>query len=194
MITAIPNFIPTTIPIYFIRGSGCKSITNESCNPCLCREHWCKTGCQMNGGWEGNASYLPHAIHSYTEHPDKKWTSNKNKLLLYWIYLRKQNYILMGLCKKDVTPFLMHRIYVFLALTHRYLDFLWFPWSAILQWLQILHRVWQIHVDPTYSIGIPRGYAIQSGRRPEGSQRPQGRPQFRPGRWIPEGRLPHRIA
>ena len=37
-------------------------------------------------------------------------------------------------------------------------------------------------------------YAIRSGRRPEGSQRPQGGPQVRPGRWLPEGRLPDRIA
>ena len=29
--------------------------------------------------------------------------------------------------------------------------------------------------------GILRGYAIRSGRRPEGSQRPQGGPQVRPG-------------
>ena len=43
-------------------------------------------------------------------------------------------------------------------------------------------------------IGILRGYAIRSGRRPEGSQRPQGGPQVRPGRWLPEGRLPDRIA
>ena len=34
-------------------------------------------------------------------------------------------------------------------------------------------------------IGILRGYAIRSGRRPEGSQRPQGGPQVRPGRWLP---------
>ena len=45
-----------------------------------------------------------------------------------------------------------------------------------------------------YKIGILRGYAIRSGRRPEGSQRPQGGPQVRPGRWLPEGRLPDRIA
>ena len=43
-------------------------------------------------------------------------------------------------------------------------------------------------------IGILRGYAIRSGRRPEGSQRPQGGPQVRPCRWLPEGRLPDRIA
>ena len=42
--------------------------------------------------------------------------------------------------------------------------------------------------------GIPRGYAIRSGRHPEGSQRPQGRPQVGPGRWLPEGCLPDRIA
>ena len=41
---------------------------------------------------------------------------------------------------------------------------------------------------------ILRGYAIRSGRRPEGSQRPQCGPQVRPGRWLPEGRLPDRIA
>ena len=45
-----------------------------------------------------------------------------------------------------------------------------------------------------YKIGILRGYAIRSGRRPEGSQRPQGGPQVRLGRWLPEGRLPDRIA
>ena len=31
-------------------------------------------------------------------------------------------YILMGKCKKDVTPLLMHWSFVFLALTHQYVD------------------------------------------------------------------------
>ena len=43
-------------------------------------------------------------------------------------------------------------------------------------------------------IGILCGYAIRSGRHPEGSQRPPGRPQVGPGRWLPEGCLPDRIA
>ena len=42
--------------------------------------------------------------------------------------------------------------------------------------------------------GILRGYAIRSGRRPSGSQRP-GRTCGPPcGRWLPSGRLPDRIA
>ena len=47
--------------------------------------------------------------------------------------------------------------------------------------------------------GILRGYAIRSGRRPSGSQRP-GRTwksaagADRSGRWLPSGRLPDRIA
>ena len=45
-----------------------------------------------------------------------------------------------------------------------------------------------------YIIGILCGYAIRSGRHPEGSQRPPGRPQVGPGRWLPEGCLPDRIA
>ena len=43
-------------------------------------------------------------------------------------------------------------------------------------------------------IGILCGYAIRSGRHPEGSQRPPGRPQVGPGRWLPEGCLPDRMA
>ena len=42
--------------------------------------------------------------------------------------------------------------------------------------------------------GIPRGYAIRSGRRPSGSQRP-GRTCGPPGGpWLPSGRLSDRIA
>ena len=43
-------------------------------------------------------------------------------------------------------------------------------------------------------IGILCGYAIRSGRHPEGSQRPPGRPQVGPGRWLPSGCLPDRIG
>ena len=38
-------------------------------------------------------------------------------------------------------------------------------------------------------IGILCGYAIRSGRHPEGSQRPPDRPQVGPGRWLPEYRV-----
>ena len=47
-------------------------------------------------------------------------------LLYMWIFLRNFNIytktmmLLMGYCKKDVTPLLTHWSYVFLALTHRY--------------------------------------------------------------------------
>ena len=43
--------------------------------------------------------------------------------------------------------------------------------------------------------GILRGYAIRSGRRTSGSQRPGRRTCGPPcGRWLPSGRLPDRIA
>ena len=42
------------------------------------------------------------------------------------------------------------------------------------------------HLKCTYWIkGILCGYAIWSGRHPEGSQRPPGRPQVGPSRWLP---------
>ena len=64
-------------------------------------------------------------------------------------------------------------------------------------WQQTRHlaiAIQYVNTEQMGIIGILRGYAIRSGRRPEGSQRPQGGPQVRPGRWLPEGRLPDRIA
>ena len=58
-------------------------------------------------------------------------------------------------------------------------------------WPSGAHDISVLHVD---KIGILCGYAIRSGKHPEGSQRLQGWPQVGPGCWLPEICLPDRIA
>ena len=71
-----------------------------------------------------------------------------DKLSHWWLEHWLGTLISMALCKKDLTPLLMHWSYVFLALSHRY-TFLWMHSFYI--WHKWSLDVWNVRISLTFT-------------------------------------------
>ena len=64
-------------------------------------------------------------------------TASSHSLNKCWLIIKD---IFMGKCKKDVAPLLTHWSYVFLALTHQFVAFIWEQFHKQQEVLMILNR------------------------------------------------------